>query len=461
MPISNAYMKTMLKTVYLSGMDNLKYQNSPILSSIGKESWGGGKEIAYAAQYGNGGNFGSVYNTIANNPTTGAANLEWKATQGYTFGLFNINQPEILTTAEERGAYMKALSNKMAACFDGLSKTLAIYLYGGKFGVIDTVVTAPSEALAASGNTMKIHASGSIKMDVGTRFQFMKGSVPNASNLGTAVCTVTNIEDETITFNASVAGEEVANGDQIILYTAVGSDGTPRGIEGLSEIIPCYGNRTGEAWESYISSTFRNVDRSKNVGRLAGQFVLGAANGDTKMTDAMVSLLKKTKRAGGLNNLMIINDETWDAIGAELGIQRNLWQATEGGVTKKQGVTAGINELATAFGDAFIGRTVIDPYCTEGLVYSLEKDDLKFYDLGNISRVIDSVANDQMGKHELGSVGDQGFGDSFGSNVNIDKLFTVEQGQAGEYGPEFRIAANIYGNYILRKTASTGVAVLR
>lgn len=458
--INDTYMKALLKTVYLNGVDNLKYQNSPVLNAIGKESWGAGKEIKYAAQYGNGGNFGSVYNTIANDPTSGAKNLEWVAKQGYAFGLFNINQPEMLTTADERGAYMKALSNKMAACFDGLSKTLATYLYGGKCGVIDTVVEAPASALAGSGNKMTLHSSGSIKMDVGTRFQFIPGAEPDPSAVNPVICTVTAIDDNEITFNASQTGATINKGDQIILYTAVGADGTARGFEGLADLIPSYANRTGDAWNTYIAKEFRGIDRSIATSRLAGQFVKAASSGDTKLTDAMVSLLKKTKRAGGLNNIMIVNDETWDAIGAELGIQRNLWQATDGKAATSQGVTVGINELATAFGDAFVGRTVIDPYCTEGLCYSLEKDDLKFHDLGNVSRVIDSVANDQMGKHDIESVGDQGFGNSFGPNINIDKLFTVEQGAAGEYGPEFRIAANVFGNFIMRKTASAGVAVL-
>ena len=48
--ISNQYMKALLKTVYLSGVDNLKYQNSPVLSSITKEKWTGGDVIKYAAQ---------------------------------------------------------------------------------------------------------------------------------------------------------------------------------------------------------------------------------------------------------------------------------------------------------------------------------------------------------------------------------------------------------------------------
>ena len=365
--VSNQYMQSLLKTVYLSGVNNAKYQNSPVLSAIGKETWTGGKELKYAAQYGNGGNFGSVYSTVANNPAVGAKNLEWTATQGYLFGLFNINQPEILTSAEDRGAYMKILSNKMAACFDGISKNLAMYLYGGKYGVIDQVQTADNaKTLAATGNTISITSAGAIKLDVDSRFVFASAgaadtAVPSSNLLGTPgtdYCTVTAIDDTTITFSATtgLVGQTIYQGDYIELFTARASNTDARGIEGLCDIIPDVDDRTGSGWQSYITTLFRGVDRSIASDRLAGQFVKAASTGNTRLTDALVSLLKKTKRAGGLNNMIIINDETWDAVGAELGVQANLWQATNQGDNKNK-VTAGVSELATAFGDAFIGRT--------------------------------------------------------------------------------------------------------
>lgn len=457
--VQNEQMRRLLKTVYLDGVYNAKYQNSPVLSAIKKESWGSGDTLKYAAQYGNGGNFGSRYGTLKSAMTEGVRNIEWEMTQGYLTGLFSINQPEMLTTAEARGAYMKALSNKMAGCFDGLSKLLAMYLYGGKYGVIDTVVEAPAAAVAASGNKMKLHSSGAIKMDVGLRFQIMSGSVPDASNLKSTVYTVSAIDDNEITFSASVTGDTIAVGDTVVLYTAINNNGEAVGIEGLAEIIPAYADRKGADWENYISSPFRGVKRDVAVNRLAGQFVKAEATGDTRLSDALVSLLKKTKRAGGLNNMIIVNDETWDAIGSELGIQRNLWQATDGAASK-QGATFGINELATAFGDAFIGRTVIDPYCQEGYAYSLEKDDLTFYDLGNVSKVINPVSNDQLGKHNIESVGDAGFGNTIDTKINVDKLFNVGFGNPGDYGEEVVVSANIFGNFGLKKTASAGVAVL-
>ena len=88
----------------------------------------------------------------------------------------------------------------------------------------------------------------------------------------------------------------------------------------------------------------------------------------------------------------------------------------------------------------------------------LDKDDLKFYDMGNVGKVIQPVDGNRP---EVGSVGDQGFGDEINAKLNMDKLFTITPDSNGEYGPEFTIAANIFGNFALRKTASSGVAVLK
>lgn len=468
--VQNSYMQKLLKTVYLEGVANNKYQSSPVLASIEKKTWAGGDSIKYAAQYGNGGNFGSVYNMVANNQTSGAKNLEWEMTQGYAFGLFDIDQPEILTSESDTGAYMSILANKMSACFDGLSKTMAMYLYGGKFGVIDQVKDAGSGITIAASNTFELTSAGALKMDVGTRFVIATAAeadkaVPSSDLLGSnatpVIFTVTAIDDKYVTATASVTGSIVYNGDYIELYSAR-SGSEARGFEGFADLIPTIADRvkTDTRWTNYIKTAFRGVDRSVNADRLAGQFVKAEAAGDTRLTDALVTLLKKTKRAGGLNNMIIINDETWEQVGKELGLAANMRQLSNVGSNKNR-ATFGVSELATAFGDAFIDRTVIDPYCTEGTAYSIEKDDLAFYDLGNVSKVLSPVSNGQMGKYDIKNVGEQGIGTEPTAKLNMDKLFTITPGAAGEYGPAFTISANVYGNFMLRKTASAGVAVLK
>ena len=468
--VQNSFIQKLLKTVYLDGVANNKYQSSPVLAAIEKKNWAGGDVIKYAAQYGNGGNFGSVYNMVANNPTSGAKNLEWEMTQGYAFGLFDIDQPEILTSESDTGAYMSILANKMSACFDGLSKTMAMYLYGGKYGVIDQVKDSGSGITVQATNTFELTSAGALKMDVGTRFVIATAAqadkaVPGSDLLGSnstpVIFTVTAIDDKFVTATASVSGGTVYNGDYIELYSAR-SGSEARGFEGLADLIPTIANRdkSDTRWQNYIKTAFRGVDRSVNADRLAGQFVKAEASGDTRLTDTLVTLLKKTKRAGGLNNMIIINDETWEQVGKELGLAANMRQLSNVGSNKNR-ATFGVSELATAFGDAFIDRTVIDPYCTEGTAYSIEKDDLAFYDLGNVSKVLSPVSNGQMGKYDIKNVGEQGVGSEPTAKLNMDKLFTITPGAAGEYGPAFTISANVYGNFMLRKTASAGVAVLK
>lgn len=465
--VQNQFIEALLKDVYLKGVFNNKNQASPIINEIKKENWSGGKAIKYSATYGNGGNFGSNYEVISNNPTSGVRNLEWEMTPGYLFGLFDIDMPEILSTAEERGAYMQALENKMGACFDGIGKHLATYLYGGKAGVIDK---AQSEiTVAASGNELTLTASGALKLDVGSRFVIAtegaaNSAVPTSDLLGgnstPVVFTVTNIDDEKIVFSASVAGGKIYVGDYIELYTAR-TGNTFSGIEGLADILPSLGDRTGNLWESYIKTDFRGVDRSEAVSRLAGQFVKAEATGDTRLTDALVKLLEKTKRAGGINDTIIVNDETFSEIGKELGIQRNLWQASNSDSPSKQSATAGFNKLGVAFEDAFIGRTRVDPYCPYQTAYMFDMDDLRLYDMGNVSKALNPVGNGSLGKYDPESVGNGGLSTApLTTGINFDKLFTIHDGQKGMYGRALEVTANVYANFLLRKTASSGVASL-
>ena len=340
---------------------------------------------------------------------------------------------------------------------------------GGKYGVIDKV---QSEVTFSAGvaATLPITASGSIKLDIGSRIVFAtEGSADAAlpySNLAGsgAYATVTNIDDYSITVmpSAGLASVTVYKGDYIELFgtrDAWNSKGTA-GIEGLADLIPVVGDRTGTAWEAYIAEDFRGIDRSQAVNRLAGQFVKAEPTGNTRLTDALVKLLKKTKRqGGGTNNILVINDEDYEKIQKEADLTRSMFTNTEG--KGKKNATFGLSDFEVFFGEASSGNVVIDPFCPEGYAYSLDKNDLKFFDLGNVGRVIAPVANDQIGKYDIESVGDQGMGDDPKVSLNTDKLFTVTQGSAGRFGPSFNIAANIFGNFSMRKTSSSGVAVLK
>lgn len=461
----SANFKKTLKTIYETEVVKNRYQNSVTLESIKKSRWNGGEVIEYLAQTGNGGNYGAQYDTLVDNPSSGAQYDKWQMTQGYATGWFKVDQPDNLMTAYKDGAFLRKVSGEMAATFDGISKTIGgAYLFGGKHGALGKVVTAPASAVAASGNVMTVQHSARVKMGKGLRFQVMSGEVPNESNIGTAVYTVTSINGDEITFSASVAGETIAAGDTLILYTAylstAASGSKFLGMEGLPELIPCYGDRNSAAWETYIATNFRGVDRSSDVEMLAGQFVKADATGDTRYADALFELLGKTMDAGGRNNRQVISTKTWAEIGKQLGVSGNLWQAFDNSAASKTGVTIGMNNLATAFGDSFIGRTTRDVQCPDDLAYQFEMDDLEYVDLGNIDPIINGTSQGQVGLASIEQTGDQGFGETIAPKINENKLFNVEFGAKGTYGPAVIVSCNAFGNFRLRKTGSAGVAKL-
>lgn len=432
--VTNDYMKALLKTVYVSGVANAKKQGSPVLKDVKKENWEGGKELKYAAQYANGGNFGVNYGAIVNSMDEGVRNVEWTMEPGHLTGLFSVSQPEVLSSATDRAAYMKAIANKMSGCFDGLAKTLATFMYSGKDGIIGKVIDA-------AGQTITVDRSTALKMDLGTKFRVVSDISGYDS---AAVLTVIGKSKGVITFS----GTATPAAGNLIVLNAKGSG--IQGPDGLADLIPVA--RTDD------NKTFRGVDRSKAWDNLAGQVVTSADHTGAKMADALVELLKEVKLAGGTNVSLIINDDDYDEITKALGLNQYYFIGVNQGAEKNK-ITKGVSSLATAFGDAFTGNAIIDPYCPKGTAYMIDMNDFTFYAMNGVEKVINPVSNDQLGKYDIEAVGDAGIGDNPSVQLNMDKLFTISEGAADEVGPTFLIAAHLYGNFAIKDTSACGVCV--
>lgn len=477
--VNNEYMKNLLKTVYEEGVINNKAQSSPVVSEMKKENWVGGKELAYSAQYLNGGNVGSNLSTIvaANNDSYKYAvprNAEWKMTYGALTSFFDIDSPDLLASMDDKGAYMSILSNKMGAAFDLLGKNSAVYLYGGKYGVIEQLKTAIDIDKGDTPQTMTVSSSAGLKLQPGMRFQVASAGADNtavpSSALLEPVLTVIAVDDSgdeaiiTYTSSSSSGAHKTYVGDYIELFGARASNAAGAeayGFEGLYDILPTVGDRTGSAWESYIKTPFRGINRSDYVTGLAGQFVKADASGATRKTDALVKLLKKTQRYGGLNDIIIINDDTLNDIYKELDSKAYLRQVADGATAGRKSATAGFSQFSTAFGDSFIDRVIRDPYAMNGHAYMLDKDDLTFKTISNAGKVFDAVGNGQLGKYDVKSFGDQGIGENVNAGTNYDKLFTIVSGNApGTFDYQTRVITKLYGNFLLKKTGASGVAVL-
>lgn len=469
--ISKSFLNSMLKVVYdNSGVANDKYQASQMLSEIKKETFPIGEEFRYAACVGDGGNFGSSYEMMSNNPTDGARYLQWAMKQGHVAGLFYSSMIGELLTDNDKKAYMDELAANMSACYSGTSRTLATFLFGGVTGAVDTI----QEEITVSqltGVKIKLTSAGLMKLDQGSRIVFASagatGKAVATSPLvaNGAYATVTKLLEDgvEVTFQSAFTGLTIYKGDFIELYTARRGN-KYLGIEGLPDLVPVIHNDRDESdsdWTNYIATDFRGVDRSQAVSRLAGQFVKAASTGDYRYADALQTLLKKGKKAGNRSSeiKIVINDDKFDELEKEL--RTNMWQSVNG-ATGKIGKTVGTNEIAVAFEDAFTNKLYVDPYCWYDKAYMYRPYDFSFADLGGVaSKVTSPVGNESEGKAGIEAVGRQGFGSKISSEINVDKLFTViPNGAKDDDGPLFEITAHIFGNFKSKETIANGVAVL-
>lgn len=479
--VNDTYMQNLLKTVYENDVINNKAQSSPVISEMKKEDWVGGKELRYSTQYLNGGLVGShLLNEVNQSYSsfgdgidfTSPRNAEWIMTYGFINSYFDVDSPDILASSSEKGAYMSILANKMAASFDLIGKNSALYLYGGKYGVIEELTSSITIPAKGTEGTLEVSSAAGLKLQPGIRFVVAddgNGSSVPSSALLDVVCTVTKIDDsgdKSVIHYLSNATAAITTSAKAYIElfgarasTAANAEGL--GFEGLYDILPTIDNRSGTVWDSYIATPFRGIDRSQAVSALAGQFVKAESTGDTRRLDALVKLLKKTQRYGGIDDVIIINDDTLNDIYNEMDSKAYLRQSTDGATAGRKSATKGFNQFSTAFGDSFIDRVARDPYVMNGKAYMISSDDLVFQTVSNAGKVFSAVGNGQLGKYDVKGFGDQGVGENVNSGINYDKLFTiVSNSTPGIYDYGARIVTKIYGNYKLKKTGASGVAVL-
>ena len=450
-----------LKIVYRDGVASLLMRNSPVLRTT-KITRTEGKELRYAAMYGRGGACGGDYTIVKAQAVETARNVEWKTVPGQIFSALTINQKEILASKTRKGAYMTVLGNKVFAALEAERKQLAKAFYGtgyGEFGVASTDGT-----LTVGSNTITLQEEEVIGIDVGSQFRFITpgtdGTLGSSATVGVSVNTVTLIDGNTVTFTATNA-DEYDVGDVLCYEGSRDANSMPLLPVGLGSWIPTIGNRTGTAWTNYINVPLYGVNRAQATDRLAGQFVLSPTSG-YKIADVISELFRKCRRAGAVDQMIIINDRKYAELIAEIQAQTAYWQSiNDGNKASKTGATAGFNEIAFAFSTSWLSRVVDDPYCPYNQVYIVEKDIIELMTYSNADKVInDGISDNEPGKADPESEDGANY-DQQGARINIEDLVTIEPGVATQEGPCHCVSFNIYGTFVVYNTSICGVAVLQ
>jgi len=445
---ADAELLTIFKTWYSEDkLESLLFRNSPVLKKIQKKRIGG-KEYAFANMYGAGGNVSASYTLAVANAASSSKNAEYKVTPGKMFTTYNITQQEILASKGNKAAYEDAQTVKFFAANENIRKGFAACLYGYGLGDVGQIGVA-----AAQGDTtFKFDAySSAIKVDVGTKFKVSADQYdPSGTPLATTY-TITKMNGLEVTFEPAVV-EAVGFQEHAFVFYEGGSDSNgPAFPIGLAQWIPDVADREGATWDGYISQPFFGVNRSVNADRLAGGFILRDVAGNEKYSSALVRGVQTVRRQGGVPDMIIVNDEDWATIAAELDEQTIHFQSINSGgdSKKKNAIAAGLADMSYMFSTSFVENVLDDPYCPKGKAYILDSKVLSFISLSNAKMIDDGVAGNTPGSPDVDVDGSA----STNYELMLEDYLDIRPASDTDDGPGQRVSISVYGNFVITNTA--------
>ena len=445
---TNDSIKALLKVYYKDGVENLMFRNSPLLKKLQKNRIEG-KTYNFSAMYGRGGAVAGDFTKARNLAASVSKNVEFAVEPGQLFSVYTMNAKEVQASVTKRGAYMKVAGAKMFAASEGFRKTLAASLYGRGFGELCFAPDSVSFTQdTAADITLPMDAV--MKIDVGSEL-VIKTSVAGDSTTIKATLTVNSITGTKVNVTPS-ATYETAPTDVICLAGSMDASGAPLLPVGLGGWLPVVGSRTGINWQTYINSKFFNVERKAAPDRLAGAFYAEASS-TAKKTAAVEALLMQVRRQGSLADMIVMNDEDWLAMSAEIATSNTYFTQTS--TKEKKQAAIGFDSFAASFSTNYVENIIDDPYCPKGEFFILDSTAVEFDTLTNTDKVDDGVAGNNPGKPDPMSDENNGH-EADPYKLIIDDYINVQAGEADVNGPCSEVTLMLFGTFAVTNPSNCG-----
>lgn len=445
---TNDNIKALLKVYYKDGVENLMFRNSPVLKKLQKNRIEG-KTYNFSAMYGRGGAVAGDFTKAKNLAASVSKNVEFAVEPGQLFSVYTMNAKEVQASVTRRGAYMKVAGAKMFAASEGFRKTLAASLYGRGFGELCFAPASVSFTQdTAADITLPMDAV--MKIDIGSEL-VIKTSVAGDSTAVKATLTVNAITGTKVNVTPSATYETAAT-DVICLAGSMDASGAPLLPVGLGGWLPVVGSRSGLTWQTYINQKFFNVERKAAPDRLAGAFYVESSS-TAKKVDAIQALLMQVRRQGSLADIIVLNDEDFLALSAEIATTNTYFTQTSTTESKKAAI--GFSDFSASFSTNFIENIVDDPYCPKGEFYILDSTAVEFDSLTNTDKVDDGVAGNNPGKPDPMSEDNNGHEED-PYKLIIDDYINVQAGTADINGPCTEVTLMLYGTFAIVNPSNCG-----
>ena len=450
-------LEAILKVWYKDGVENLLFRNSPVVKSIGKTRVEG-KQQNFAALYARGGAVAGNYLLAKTKAATNARNAEFTVKQGQIFAPVSYNVKEVQASMTRRGAYMKIAGNKFFAGTESLRKTLAAAFYGSGFGEIGVIENGGSgySFTAATPVDITLTSDAVMKIDIDSELVF-KATVSTAETSAIATATVSAINGNTVTVipGAGASSTSIPDGTIIALAGSTDASGNPVLPMGIDGWLPVKALRTGATWTSYIATAFCGVNRSVNADALAGNFVLGTST--EKKVDTVQRLLMACRRRGSEADLIVMNDNDWLAVAAE--IQADNTYFTQTSTKSKRKANVGLDSISASFSTNFIDNIVDDPYCPAGKFYILDKSAVEYWSMTNADTFLnDGIAGNNPGKQDVESADNKGK-ENDPYKLLVDDYITIQPGEGTFDGPSNMVTLQTYGAFVVTNASVCGVGI--
>lgn len=445
---TNDNIKALLKVYYKDGVENLMFRNSPLLKKLQKNRIEG-KTYNFSAMYGRGGAVAGDFTKARNLAASVSKNVEFAVEPGQLFSVYTMNAKEVQASVTKRGAYMKVAGAKMFAASEGFRKTLAASLYGRGYGELCFAPASVSFTQdTAADITLPMDAI--MKIDVGSEL-VIKTSVAGDSTSIKATLTVNAITGTSVNVTPSATYETAAT-DVICLAGSMDASGAPLLPVGLGGWLPAVGSRSGLTWQTYINSKFFNVERKAAPDRLAGAFYVEASS-TAKKANAVEALLMQVRRQGSLADMIVMNDEDWLAMSAEIATSNTYFTQTSTKESKKAAI--GFDSFAASFSTNYVENIIDDPYCPKGEFFILDSTAVEFDTLTNTDKVEDGVAGNNPGKPDPMSDENNGH-EADPYKLIIDDYINVQAGEADVNGPCSEVTLMLFGTFAVTNPSNCG-----
>ena len=288
MTVTTATIAYALKRLYpQSRIDNLVYEDNPLLAMIAKEGGFGGSDTALAVRYADTmGRSATFANAQAGAIASNQKGVQFLVTRVKDYQIYQLEMEAILAADNDKAAFVKVLDTEVSSALNNFGRSRAISLYGDGVGSLGTVTVAALVLTLANPNDITNFEVGQILVAStgATKTDILRGAPTGA--------TVTAVDRDAGTVTIGANPDAIATGDHLF----IAGDRQTAAITLQSQHLRLSGLESWNPATAPTSTTFFNVNRAVDPTRLGG---LRQDISTMNPEEGLVTAMHRLAREGG------------------------------------------------------------------------------------------------------------------------------------------------------------------